>query len=369
MNAKNTHWVPLGKGKGSIAVEEADDDQLTRFVAYFDEDPQKRAKFAEAAEAARAELKVRSEPPPEPDVGTAIALAHDPGAITARFDKLRENYHLVSPATQIDALPIGFGVSVSFVSADPNAAKSGPGDVYKTGSRDDSKVGISAHVIQQIAAAAAVDWDPRLSGRLDDGSDPRYVHYRAVGWVRNFDGTPRKIQGEVEMDMRDDSPQVEEIKAKAKRRKEGYNDGGASQILELRKFILRHAETKAQNRAVCKGLGVKRAYHAKELQKPFAIAKLTFTGHTEDPELRKTFAIMNAQAALRGSSALYGEEPLAALPPAVTPALGHAPPPLGVTEAELADDEEPEYEPDDMPDNGEEGGLGQDVDGSPPGED
>lgn len=362
--------IPLGKGKGSVLVTEADDEQIAQFLRWFEKE-KRPAKWLKIAEACEKERDARTVPPEEEKaseaierVPPAIPLSHDPFAINERFKKLAENYHIVSVATHVDALPLGFGVSVSFVNVNPDSGKDGPGDVYSTG----KKVGLSGHVIQQIGAALAVDWDARESGRLDDGSDPRYVHFRATGWVKNFDGTPRRIVGEVEMDLRDGSPQVEEIKAKAEARARKYkdtNDGGAAQIMEMRKFILRHAETKAQLRAISKGVGLKRAYHPAELKKPFAVARLSFTGHTEDPELKKEFARMLGAAALSGMRALYGEPPPAALPPAP---IGHAPPPLGAVDGDLEDDE-PDFEPDDMPDNGEGGGIGEGINGQPPGED
>jgi hypothetical protein len=384
--------IPLGKGKGLLAVMDADDAQLMQFLGWFDGAGNKPEKWAKVADAARAELSARAgapadkakpapaqkreqrrEPPPKQQQTAlvkapppaALSLAHDANAINARFAELRQHYHLVSPATHVDMLPDGFGVSIAFVQVDTNTEKDGPGDVYTVG----KKVGLSGHVIQQIGAASAVDWDSRLSGRLDDRSDPHYVYYRAVGWAKNYDGTPRQIMGEVEIDARDGGPLVEEIIEKAARRKQrypddGFHDGGASQILELRKFILRHAETKAQNRAICKGLGVKRAYTKAELKKPFAIARLSFTGYSEDPELRRKFAEMGAAAALGGSRALYGGEPTM---PALPAAAGIAPPPLDTTGAPLdAEDmaelageddgevQDAEFEPD--PDPGNEAG-------------
>jgi hypothetical protein len=380
--------IPVQKGKPLKPVTEADDQELTRWLAWFDGEGKKPDKWASTAAAARAELEARRKPQPpqaepkpaakpaeaKPAAGkrqapaaarpapaaapspaalakvtpAALALAHDADAINTRFAELRQNYHLVSPATHVDTLPEGFGVSVAFVVANADASKTGPGDVYQVGSGQNAKVGLSGHVIQQIGAAAAIDWDARLSGRLDNGSDPSYVHYRAVGWAKNYDGTPRQIVGEVELDAREGGPLEEEIRQKARKRAErypnDYNDGGDSQLLELRKFILRHAETKAQNRAICKGLGVKRAYHAAELKKPFAVARLSFTGYSDDPVMRREFSRMNAAAALQGTRALYGEPP-AQLPAAPTPAAGHPPPPLGeVPNPDLAEVLDGEFE-------------------------
>src|SRR5690606_2546348 len=80
-------------------------------------------------------------------------------------------------------------------------------------------------------------------------------------------------------------------------------------------------------------MGVKRSYAPAELQKPFAVARLVWTGQTDDPELRREFARMHAERMMDCAAALYGRR--APLPPArPAPSLpvpsfrGHAPPPV-----------------------------------------
>jgi hypothetical protein len=201
------------------------------------------------------------------------------------------------------------------------------------------KVGLSGVTISKIGNAAGADWDPDKSGRLDNGSDPHYCHYRAVGYVRNFDGSKRTIDGEVEIDAREGSPQLDEITAKAK----GGNRDPKSQILELRKFILRHAESKAKNRAIAYGCGLKRSYNPEELKKPFAVCRLMFTGQSDDPAERKMFAEKTADAMIGGMASMYGKPPpqpapaphMSQPPPQrldttnVPQFTGHAPPPVG----------------------------------------
>jgi hypothetical protein len=195
-------------------------------------------------------------------------------------------------------------VQLSFVSVN---ADEKIGEVYPVGG---GKLGLSAVTLSKIGAAASISWDPDKSGRLDDGSHPHYCHYRAVGRTRNFDGTVRVLTGEVEIDAREGSPQIDEIQQKAAAREadrtyNGKRDGGASQILELRKFLLRHAERKAKSRAIA-DLGMKRSYTKAELAKPFAVANLMFTGQTDDPELKRAFAHKIADSFLGASAALFG---------------------------------------------------------------
>lgn len=274
----------------------------------------------------------------KPAPGASLSLEkaiHDPAIINQRLREMTEKFHLVTPVTSVDALPPGCGISISYVTVNPDATPGGPKEVYEVGGR----LGLSMDTLKRIGAAAGVDWDPRQSGRLDNGSDPHYCHYRAVGFVRSFDGALRTLTGEVEMDLREGSPQVDEIRSKAKARatQQKPGDGGASQLLEARKFILRHAESKAKNRAIA-DMGVKRSYAPAELQKAFAVARIVWTGETDDPELKREFARMHGERMMDGAAALYGRQPPAL--PATRPApaapaplpefRGHAPPPVGM---------------------------------------
>lgn len=285
---------------------------------------------------AQAELARRGGKPgaaPSPAAPTTLARAADVQITTGAFrdpqratDALRQaaaRGHLVAPAPICGSIPEGCSMALAAVLVDPAT------ETYKIS----GKLGLSKVALDKIAAAAGVSWDVRECRRLDDGSDPHYCHYRAAGRVRDFDGTVRVVSGEVEMDAREGSPLIEEIKVKAARGKDGPRDP-ASQILELRKFLLRHAESKAKNRAI-RSLGVRTSYEPRELEKPFVVAKVMFTGETNDPELKRLFAEKTADAFLGGQRALYGE-------PMTTPALpaadgAHAPPPVGSVAPSEAD--------------------------------
>lgn len=334
--------LSMGKDKPKVAVSQADDRTLQWYAENARKADIKSAVDAELARRANGGKPApRTEPaaPPKPaapkeNLTMSLEKAvHDPAAVTARLEELGRQFHIVAPATRVDALPPGCGIAISYVLVDTSKDAK---EVYDVGGR----LGLSGDTLARIGAAAGVDWDPRQCGRLDDGSDPHYCHYRAVGFVRNFDGSVRTLTGEVEIDAREGSPQIEEIRTKAQKREsdpdyKGKKDGGASQILELRKFILRHAERKAKNRAIA-DMGVKRSYAPAELRKPFAVARLMWTGETEDPELKREFARMHAKAMIQGTAALYGSYPeqleglareLRQLPaPAQS---GHAPPPVG----------------------------------------
>lgn len=235
--------------------------------------------------------------------------------------------HLVSPATAVGELPAGTVLALSQVVV---------GVEEETYPLPAGKRGLGKVALDKLAAAAGISWDALASGRLDDGSDPHYCHFRAVGSYRSFDGSRLSLSGEVEIDLRVGSPQVEEMITKAAGKERGVAD---KQILEARKFILRHAESKARNRAV-RCLGLRTSYTPAELQKPFVVAKVMFTGHSEDPEIKREFARATATAFLSGTSALYPN----ALP-ARSSSRGHAPPSVEEREAYDTEGESaPEYE-------------------------
>jgi len=210
-------------------------------------------------------------------------------------DKLRRAQgvaHLVAPATRCDVLPAGCAVVTSALYIDE------ANETYPLkGGR-----GLSKTALNKIAVGLGVSWDPHASCRLDDGSDPHYCHYRAVGYYKSFDGQRQLISGEKQLDLRNGSAQLDALEASSKK-------GDASaQIREMRAFILEHAETKARNRAI-RSAGLKTSYTSAELRKPFVMARLMFTGQTDDPTLKHAFGMATAQAMLGGQSALYGQAP------------------------------------------------------------
>ena len=226
-----------------------------------------------------------------------------------------EQFHLVSPASSVGSLPEGCEVATSFVQVDRE------NETYDVGG---GKRGLAKVALDRIASAAGVSWDPIASCRLDDGSDPYYCLFRAVGTMRGFDGAPVTITGTKEMDLRPRSPQLDAIEARAKEGK-----SSEKQIREMRLHILGHAESKARLRAI-RSIGLRTSYDDKDLKKPFLVARLVFTGRTQDPTLEREFALMRAHAMLGSVSAMYGgPAPQLAPAPAQRMTVGVRPPPVG----------------------------------------
>lgn len=250
---------------------------------------------------------------------------------TQRMHIAKERAHLISPATSVGMLPEGCGIAFNTVTIDVK------NDTYDVGG---GKRGLSKTVLQKLAAALGLSWDPYASRRMDDGSDPYYCQWQAVGQYRSFDGQIQTVAASKEMDLRQGSPQIEALWQRYEALKANPPEGRTpkspeGQIREMRLHIQAHAETKAQLRAI-RSLGIKTAYTAQELQRPFVAARVMFTGETEDPQLRAMFAAKTADAFLGGTRALYGTsaQPAPANAPAavpsgvVAPRLS-APPPVG----------------------------------------
>lgn len=246
-----------------------------------------------------------------------------------------ERFHLVSPASSVGSLPEGCEVATSFVQIDT------ANESYDVGM---GKRGLSKVALDRIASAAGISWDPIASCRLDDGSDPYYVSFRAVGTLRGFDGTPVTIVGTKEMDLRPRSPQLESLEAKAKAKGKSSD----AQVREMRLHIMGHAESKARLRAI-RSIGIRTSYTPDELAKPFLIARLVFTGRTDDPELGRAFAMVRANAMLGGMAAMYGA-PAAQLPASQPQRMtvGVRPPPVGQVR-DLDDEDVPPARPSPRP--------------------
>lgn len=237
--------------------------------------------------------------------------------VNARLKQAASDYNLIAPATRVGSLPPGCGVAMSVVKVDPritNAkAKQGP-DVYQV---DGGKLALQKHVLDRLSSAVGVSWDPRTSGRLDDGSHPYYCRYRASGVYRDFSGRTLSIQGEYELDLRDGSERSKTTEGN---------------LANMRKFIVSRAETGARTRAIS-AMGIKRAYEPDELNKPFVIASLHFDGRDADPETQRILTQETARAMLGGTAALFGGGASAPALPAQTVR------PTGVIEHEPIDDE------------------------------
>jgi len=206
--------------------------------------------------------------------------------------------NLIAPMVSIDHIPDFFEVSLRFIMIDGREMRNG-GDCYKV----QGGLALGKSALAKLALAARISWDSQKSGRIDDGSDVHYVHFRAVGYWPDFDGrTLLEISGEKRLDLRDGSAMVEKLDAEARRN----GKDATARIREMRAFILEHAESRARNRAIRQALALKSSYSEEELKKPFVVPTLTETGRCDDPEIRRMYLKAKLEGKGLATRALYG---------------------------------------------------------------
>jgi hypothetical protein len=247
----------------------------------------------------------------------------EPGRATAALKAAAEAYHLISPATMVGSLPEGCSVALALVHISPKDPH-----LYKVGGK------LALDKTHLASIGNAIGASTVYSRRTDDGSDPHYCAWTVKVQYRQFDGTWLTRQGSVEMDVRE--PHGAEYVDAVRKAKKAERDP-ESQIGELRRFITRHAESKALNRAYA-ALGIRRSYTADELERPFCIARVTFTGESVDPVARAQFREGIMQSFLSSTVAAFG--PADYTPPSSDGL--HPPPPQS-----FHDTEGEEYPPED----------------------
>lgn len=308
--------IPGGRDKGKLPSE-CDEKSLTYWAESARQDDLKRACSDELARRKGGAIQKPNGNAPRTSIARPVegsqALelsAGNPAAVTHWFELNKGSFHLITPSTVVQSIPEGCEVAISTIQIDPNPDN---GEVYK---QKKGKLALTGTSLAKVSAAAGVSWDPRQCRRIDDRSDPRYVEYTAVGGWRLFDGVFIVEQGTRAADLRDGSDEISEM--------------SAEQVAQQRRFILPLAESKAKNRVI-RRLGVKSGYTTEELARPFAVARLMWTGRTDDPELRREFARMTAERMNASGAELFGPMHPARIPaqhahaPAHAPALGPAP--------------------------------------------
>lgn len=231
----------------------------------------------------------------QPDAPIAIeGNFRDPAKATAALRAAGEAYHLISPATMVGALPEGCAVALALVRIPPNDPH-----LYRVG----DKSALDRTHLAQIGNAVGASIIQ--SQRTDDGSDPHYCAWTVRVRYRQFDGTWAYKQGSVEQDLREPFG-AEYVDAVEKAREKGRDP--TKQLRELRRFITRHAESKALNRAYA-AIGIRRAYTKEELDRPFCVARVVFTGQSDDPEARAQFRAGIMRSFLESSDEAFGPSP------------------------------------------------------------
>lgn len=235
---------------------------------------------------------------------------------TRRLAELQKIVHLISPARVCPRLPEGTGVAFSMVLVNK---------ATETYEQDTGKLALLKPVLDKIAIAAAINWDERFCGRTDSGADARYYAWRVVGEQTLLDGTVIRRSANKELDLRPDSPMaqalLEECIAKALRE---FRDGklkvkdeneaervgmdrSENRIRAILTHAMRNTESKTYN-AYIRSLGLRQTYSPEELDIPFVVARLQWTGETDDPELRRENFRLTREQFMGGRRSFYGTD-------------------------------------------------------------
>jgi len=231
----------------------------------------------------------------------------------------REKYNSLLPSQSIlqsvDSMYV-VRVETVRVSADPD-----DGEVYPLSAfgGDDNKFSLAKPALNKLAQVAGISFLPQFSGRVDDGSNPDRVEYRATAIRRKPDGEPIMACNSFEVDLVNEENTLRKaLRKKAKKKgwsREYIEDKVEDMMLKLRKHKVAKADTGAHLRCVRDLLGIKGGYTREELKKEFVVARIDFMPDLSDPRTREL--MIN-----RGASAMTGLY----AGPSGGPAVGHSSP-------------------------------------------
>lgn len=292
---------------------------------------------------------------PEETPGTALVkrvtelaakLPASPTELVERIRAIRQEAHVLSPATTAASIPPHIRINTVVEVIDTTFdRKTGRGnDVYfqasihkseKKGRGDDAtfeplEVSLNATAIKRLMGAVGVS--VTASTEILTG-EQNHWKWQSVGKIRDFDGSWRSLPpGTADVDLRDGSAQIgewtreewdkreKEAEAKAaklsdrdkwKAKPRPINGWSGDRVMAARRFGLRLAEAKSLN-ALGRNVGLKQIYSLEELKKPFVIFRATFNPDMNDPEIKR----MVHAAELGALDALYPNRGQAALPAA-----------------------------------------------------
>ena len=231
----------------------------------------------------------------------------------------KQGYNLLVPR-EIGETPPHYRPQMAIVQVNPEKDS---GEVYQL---PGGKWALSKVSLDRIAQAANITWVPELSGRTDDGSNPRRIQYRAVGKVKGIDGQWRTIIGDYVFDLDIVAEELNQTLPKRWERLEQKPQGGfkawfdkthAEDLLQFRKHAHTRAESGAKNRAIRSAFGIKSGYTLQALKQPFVIPKVLLVLDYSDPEVKK-FLLAEATGTIKE---LYGAQAIATgtMPPALPP--------------------------------------------------
>lgn len=222
-----------------------------------------------------------------------LGPSRDVAEINARLTWAAEHCNLIAPASSIVHVPDFHAVSFTL-------ARIGERDYYCPDRQ--ARYTFNNRGVTIIAGEANISWHPAFTHRVDDGHNSRYCEFLATAVFLNFDSTVRTVPATKSSDLSDGSAEVEQIFIEAETKQKAE-----ARLRNKRNFIREHVDSGAKVRAM-KACQVKDYYSREEISRPFVVAKLVRTGQSDDPELQRRYALMQAEVALKAGSALFGSE-------------------------------------------------------------
>lgn len=271
-------------------------------------------------------------------MSTATTHTHETKALTVVEQinreleaKRKDGCHVLSVYTIQDPPPL-HRLTIQVVQLDLQLARVDGSKFPKVVSTDvypqaGGMVSLRRNAYDKLAAAAGIQWAYHAFGRKDDGRNPRYCHYEAVGLIKEMNGAWRTVVADKAIDM---DVMEAELRNNYQAKAESYRTAPDSDIpkdfrhvtspaaanawveekvrldaLQIQKHIVARAQTGAMSRVVEKALSLRKSYRPDELQKPFVFAALVFTPNPDHPQDRQFMLEQGAGA----TAALYAPPP------------------------------------------------------------
>lgn len=229
--------------------------------------------------------------------------------------------NVLGGTTLLPEIPEGLGLALNVVKIDSRDSADG-GEVYPIRGGSGNKVGLGKVALYKLAAVAGLNWSSDQSGRMDAGSDDRYCHWRAVGWLTDpATNRIRWITAEKVIDIRPGSSLYQQWLNDARKKAAAQLKTDDAALIEERAVgalqrrldeftphLASQCETKAQLRCIRSGLGLHTSYTKAQVDKPFVVPVLVAAPETiKDPALRSEMIRRRTEAVMGLRDTLYGQ--------------------------------------------------------------
>jgi hypothetical protein len=269
-----------------------------------------------------------------------------PAKLSEQYPKERYN-SLLPSETILGSVAPTHRVTIEVVNISPDPKD---GDVYPLSNfgGNDNEFSLAKPAIDRLTGLAGVSFDEVI--QVDDGTNPKKVKFRAVGYIKKPDGTKRYEVASYELDLENEENIVRKAMQKKADEKNWSEDRKRKWVeskvedtmLRYQKHKVRRADTGARLACARQLLALKNKYTREELRNPFVVARIDFSPDLSDNEIKRLIIQQFA-----GSTRALYTGPTALTGPRVPSAVGKPEPETG---GEVIDEEpgEDEHEKESM---------------------